>query len=150
MHEFTGESPMFRTAYNYDTDSVSRETGLACPDDGLTQQHHSEEADINTIVRRFGLTGQLPQAREAPEYGDFSHVTDYHTAMNAVLEADQHFMALPAELRAQFNNDPGALLDFVYDDNNRAKAEEMGLVPKKKTGVESPPATTPTTEEPKK
>lgn len=140
-NEFTGETPMFRTQYNYDTEQVSKETGLACdPDEGRTQQHHAEDADINTIVRRFGLTGELPQSREPAQYGDFTHVTDYHTALNAVAEAEQNFMALPADLRAQFNNDPGALLDFVQDNNNRAKAEELGLVPKK-PDVQSPPAT---------
>lgn len=148
MTEFTGESPIFRTGYNYDTEHVSRQTALACPqDEGMTQQNHRDEADINTIVRRFGLTGELPMPRDTAEWGDFTHATDYHTAMNAVKAAEQRFMELPADLRAKFDHNAGKLLDFLNDDTNRAAAEEMGLVPKKQTVVHSAPATTAATTE---
>jgi len=152
MNEFTGESPIFRTGYNHDGDQVSLVTGLACdPDEGRTQQHHAEDADINTIVRRFGLTGELPPARTAPEFGDFTNATDFHTAMNAVKHAEQVFMGYPAELRARFNHDPGALLDFVHDAHNREEAHKLGLLKNTQAPVQS---TTPqpdgATTEPKK
>ena len=37
-------------------------------------------------------------------------------------------MQLPADVRTRFNNDAGALVDFVSDDANRAEAEKLGLV----------------------
>jgi len=102
--------------------------GLACFEPSLAQQHARDECDINTIVRRFGLTGELPNNVRVPRYGDFTAVSDYQTAMNMVIEANEAFMQLPAEVRSRFNNDPGALVDFMSDDNNRAEAEKLGLV----------------------
>lgn len=117
-----------RTPYNYDTMEASDASALSCPEPTLAQQHARDECDINTIVRRFGLTGELPNNVRVPRYGDFTAVTDYQTAMNMVLEANAAFMELPAEVRSRFNNDPGALVDFISDDSNRAEAEKLGLV----------------------
>lgn len=117
-----------RTPYNYDTMEVSDETGLECLDESLAQQHAKDETDINTIVRRFGLTGELPSGVRAPQYGDFTEATDYHTAMNAVIAANNSFMQLPADVRARFNNDAGAFVDFCSDDKNRDEAKKLGLI----------------------
>jgi phage internal scaffolding protein len=120
--------PFLRTPYNYDTMQASDECALECLDESLAQQHARDESDINTIVRRFGLTGELPNNVRAPQYGDFTGVTDYHTAMNAVIAADAAFMQLPADIRTRFNNDAGSFVDFCSDDKNRAEAERLGLV----------------------
>jgi phage internal scaffolding protein len=117
-----------RTPYNYDTNEASDASGLLCEDPSLAQQHAKEESDINTIVRRFGLTGELPNGVRAPQYGDFTEATDYHTAMNAVISANNAFMTLPADIRARFNNDPGAFVDFCSDDKNREEAKQLGLI----------------------
>lgn len=117
-----------RTPYNYDVDEASNYSALVCEDPSLAQQHAKDECDINTIVRRFGLTGELPSGVRAPQYGDFTETTDYHTALSAVRAADAAFMQLPADVRTRFNNDPGALVDFVSNDANRAEAEKLGLV----------------------
>ena len=123
------KTPFLRTPYNYDTAQASDESALECKDPSLAQQHAAEECDINTIVRRFGLTGQLPENVRMPQYGDFSDATDYHTALNAVIAANESFMQLPADVRTRFNNDPGAFVDFCSDENNRAEAVKLGLVP---------------------
>jgi len=120
--------PFLRTPYNYDVDLVSDETGLKCEDPSLAQQHQKEESDINNIVARFGLTGELPFADRQPRYGDFSAVTDYHSAMNAVRSASEDFMSLPADLRARFHNDPAELIEFLSLDANRDEAIKLGLV----------------------
>jgi phage internal scaffolding protein len=120
--------PFLRTPYNYDVDFASDESALTCEDTSLTQQHQKEDADINHIVARFGLTGELPFANRQPRYGDFTAVTDYHSAMNAVRSASEDFMSLPAELRARFNNDPAALIDFLASTDNRDEAIKLGLV----------------------
>lgn len=117
-----------RTPYNYDRNKASDQSGLACKDATRTQQHFAEEVDINTIVRRFNLTGQLPTNIRMPEYGDFENAFDFHTAMNAIRQAQESFMAMPANIRARFHNDPGEFVDFVADDANRAEAEKFGLV----------------------
>jgi len=142
-----------RNGYNYDRDKASLETGLKCPEESLTKQSFTEEADINTIVRRFNLTGQLPENIRQPVYADFENAFDFHSAMNAIRAAQESFDAMPADLRARFHNDPGEFVDFVNDNDNRAEAEKMGLVlpktpleatPDPKTGeITSPPVTPP-------
>lgn len=118
-----------RTAHNYDRDAASDEAGLSCPpEEGVTQQQFAEECDINTIVRRFGLTGELPGDFKAPQYGDFTDVGDYQTALNSVLRAQEEFMSLPGEIRARFQNDPQQLLLFVHDEKNREEAQKLGLL----------------------
>lgn len=111
-----------------DFDQASWDIGLVCLDDSKAVQSAAEEADINTIVRRFGLTGQLPVDVKAPQYGDFTEVTDYQTAMNAVLEAQASFAAMPAEVRSRFGNDPGAFVDFCSDESNKDEMKKLGLL----------------------
>lgn len=125
-------APFLRTPYNYDVDAVSIETGLKCEDTSLTQQHMAEETDINYIVERFGVTGQLPEAPAyTPTYGDFTGVSDYRQALDAVSAADAAFMALPANIRARFDNDPALFVDFCSstDPADRNEAIELGLIP---------------------
>lgn len=118
-----------RSAFNYDPDKVSAETGLSCPEDeSKTQQSFKDECDINTIVKRFGLTGELPQDYQMPQSGDFTGVSDYQSAMNAVRAAEEAFMAVPAEIRARFSNDPGKFMAFFDDPANRDEGLRLGLL----------------------
>ena len=119
-----------RTPYNYDTDAASNESGLACEEPSLAQQHFKEECDINTILQKFNITGILPEAPLSPRYGDFTGIGDYHTALNRVIAAQEEFEALPAQIRARFDNDPAQLIEFLQNDKNRLEAEELGLVEK--------------------
>ncbi|QXP07887.1 MAG: internal scaffolding protein [Arizlama microvirus] len=123
--------PFMRTPYNYDTNAASNESGLACEEPSLAQQHFAEECDINNILRQFNITGLLPEAPLSPRYGDFSGITDYHTALNAVIAAEDGFMALPADLRARFQNDPENLINFLDDEANKDEAIKLGLIDQK-------------------
>ncbi|AXH74318.1 MAG: internal scaffolding protein [Microviridae sp.] len=130
--------PVFvRSANNYDMDAVSRETGLLCDDESLAVQSGKEEADINTIVRRFGLTGELPGDLKMPQSGDFTNVPDFHGAMNLIASTQAEFLRVPAEIRARFNNDPQRLMSFLDDDGNRVEAEKLGFL-KPKVDVAPP------------
>ena len=122
---------MFRTGYNYDRDAASLESGVALdPEGNRTQQQFRDECDINVIVKRFGLTGELPSNFRAPMQGDFSDIGDFQSAMEAVRNAEEAFMQMPAALRARFENDPGRLIDFLSDEKNRDEAVNLGLVNK--------------------
>lgn len=121
--------PFLRTAYNYDMNAAGDESGLECKDPTLTKQSFAEEVDINTIVKRFKLTGELPKDIRLPTYEDFTGVFDFHSAMNAVAQAREAFDKMPANVRTRFNNDPGAFVDFTADRNNLAEARTLGLVP---------------------
>jgi phage internal scaffolding protein len=120
-------APFLRTPYNYDTLAASDESGIACEDASLAQQQFKDECDINNILRQFNITGQLPDAPLSPRYGDFTGISDYKTALDRVIAADEEFMNLPAAIRARFNNDAAELIEFLNNDENRAEAEKLGL-----------------------
>lgn len=117
-----------RTPFNYDRNAVSKTTGLHCKDPSLTQQQFIEECDINTIVERFHLTGEVPQLTELPSFGNFTGIFDFQSAQNAIRQANEQFMELPAKLRARFHNDPQEFLEFCSDADNRPEAVKLGLV----------------------
>lgn len=124
------KKPIFlRTPHNYDTDAVSNETGLRCEDLSLAQQSFRDETDINNILERFNITGELPGGHAQPQYGDFlDSPVDYKQALDVVKGAQSAFNALPASLRARFDNEPSKFVDFVSDDANRKEAFELGLL----------------------
>lgn len=140
-----------RTPYNYDTDHVSEETGLYCPpEESRTQQSQRDDADINVIVRRFGLTGQLPDNIRVPQYGDFTNITNYHDAMNAVIRANGEFARLPANIRTRFNNSPEQFVEFCMNEENIDEMIRLGLIEKRPDGDPKPPVSgEPSAPEPK-
>lgn len=118
-----------RAPWNYDVDGASDDAGLSFDgEESLTHQSFKEECDINTIVRRFGLTGELPENLRMPVSGDFTGVTDFHTAMIVVRQAQEEFLRVPAHIRARFANDPGEMMAFLEDERNRDEAVRLGLV----------------------
>lgn len=139
--------PVVRAPGQYDADLVSTESGLACLDESKAKQAFAEECDINTIVRRFGLMGQLPENVPVILEGDFSEtVTDFHSAMNLVVEAQRTFMLMPADVRSRFGNDPGSFVSFcsALDDKGQlANLDEM-----RKLGLAVPAAPAPKAPEP--
>ena len=119
-----------RAPGNYDPDLASDQAGFECVGETMTQQQFADECDINTIVERFGLTGELPNNLRMPVSGDFTGVVDFKTAMDAVSQAQSAFNQLPGHLRARFENDPQRLMRFLENDKNREEAVELGLVVK--------------------
>lgn len=127
---YTGElvELVARNPFSYPAALVSEASGLHCLDVSKTVQSATEEADINTIVRRFNLTGQLPTDLRAPVYGDFTGIGDFKSALNAVLQAEEAFMKMPAEVRSRFDNDAGLFVDFCSNPANVDEAVKLGLV----------------------
>lgn len=130
--------PFVRSAFNYDRDAASQESGLLCEDPSRTQQSFAEECDINTICRRFGVTGMLPQNVAPVLDSAFHEIFDYQSALNVMRQADESFMTMPAHVRARFHNDAGEFVDFVSDEDNRYEAIKLGLV--MPPPVDAPPA----------
>lgn len=138
-----------RNPYNYDSDALSQDTGLACKDESLTEQEHAEEADINYIAERFMRTGQMPQVLNLPTAGDFEGIFDFQTAMNTIAQAREEFMSLPAKVRTRFSNDPAQLLEFVNNKDNYDEAVKLGFIPKKEKPADPPgPAPDATSKDP--
>ena len=125
-----------RAPYNYDVEEASRESGLECLDKSLAVQSQRDEADINTIVKRFGLTGVLPQVAVPPTYGDFDQIDDYRTALEVISRANASFAALHPDVRTRFQNNPALFVDFCMDAGNLEEMRKMGLaIPKENVNV---------------
>ena len=111
----------FRTAYGAKL-KVAIATG-----DGLTEQNHKDETDINNIVRKYNKTGLIDHLNQFEKhYGDMTGY-DYQEAMNTVAAANTMFEGLPSSIRNKFDNDPAKFINFVDDEANADKLVEMGL-----------------------
>lgn len=118
----------FKTIYNY-----VQSDGVDFKEPSMTQQQFKDECDINKIMDRYLKTGVLSDPldkRGTPKYGEYADLGDYMDHMNKVVEANEMFEALPAQIRKRFNNNPADLIEFVMDPNNRTEAEFLGLIDK--------------------
>lgn len=129
----------YRQHNNYDRKENSETNAIADYGKSLTVQSFAEEADINVIMDRYGVTGQMPLNPKTPMYGDFTEVTDYQTSMNAIVKAQRDFMELPAKLRSRFDNNPQKLLEFMEDEDNLDEAVKLGLCIKPQVTDEAKP-----------
>lgn len=106
-------------------------TALYCDEPSLTQQHFKEECDINEILRRSQVSGQLPVRSTPPMYGDFTAVPkSLEESFAMIKQANDLFMALPWEARERFGNNPEKMIAFLQDPRNREEAIRLGLVNK--------------------
>lgn len=112
----------------------------------MTQQHFKDECDINRIIEKYasGLSNITPEtvrqiinqttpperlmSSRSPVFGDFSDVKDFQSAQNAVIEAENAFMSIPARVREKFGNDPGRFIAWLQDPSNVEEAEELGFL----------------------
>lgn len=145
--EFTSmfKPPFVRSAHNYDMNEASDASGLKCLDPSLTVQSEAEEADINVLVKRFGITGVMPQNVRVPQYEDYEGIFDFQSAVNAARLSQESFNTMPADIRARFGNDPQAFFNYCTArdlDGKLSNLDEMrklGLAVAAPVVVESPP-----------
>nr|QXN72775.1 MAG: internal scaffolding protein [Microvirus sp.] len=95
----------------------------------LTKQSMRDECDINFILKKHQKQGTLDSLRKTkPEvYGDFSDSGSYQEALNIVMDAQEQFAGLSANVRKFFDNDPEKFLAFMEDPRNAEKWIELGL-----------------------
>lgn len=133
--------PSVRSAASgsFDRSLWSDANGLTCNDPSRAIQSQKEEADINTIVRNFGVTGKLPVSVRLPTFDDFDQVSDYREAIHAVRDAEKAFLSMPSELRDRLGNSPQRFLEWCADAGNLEEMRKLGLA-KPVAPVETPPA----------
>lgn len=117
-----------RVPYVYDSQALSDATGLRCRDVSRTSQEFRDEVDINTIAKRYGLTGELPSGVPMVLQGDFTNVLDFRSGMDLIVRARESFDAQPASVRARFDHDPHKFLEFTSKVENLDEAIRLGLV----------------------
>lgn len=94
----------------------------------LTEQSHKEKCNVNKIIAKYDVTGVLNHVKTIEaRYGDMTG-HDFHSAMNKLIDIQNHFDQLPSNIRKRFNNDPGQYLEFFEDEGNRDEAIKLGLV----------------------
>ncbi len=95
-------------------------------DDGITEQHHSDECNVNKILATYMKTGILPPIDPNAQYGDMSDF-DYQSMQNQIANANSLFEQLPENVKMRFGNEPYRFLNFVQDEKNYDELVEMGL-----------------------
>jgi phage internal scaffolding protein len=94
----------------------------------MTKQQFKDECDINVIMAQYQQTGIIDFLnKHEPQYIDCTGF-DFDQAQYTVAQAQSLFNDLPSSIRARFENQPSAFLNFVQDENNRGEAEKLGLV----------------------
>lgn len=132
---------MLKKFRGYDTNVASVEAFQDVKQgEQMTVQSEKDNCDINVIVKRFGVTGQLPIVSRLPTYGDFDSIFDFRSAMESVRSAQERFDALPSDVRKRFYNDPQMFVEFASDPKNLDEMRKMGLAKALPPEVvESPP-----------
>lgn len=105
--------------------------GIVFTEPSMTQQHFKDETMIDNILQKYAETGFLtdPFSPKRPiQFGDFSDVTDFQTAQNAVARATEYFESLPSRIRSSFNNSPQEFLNALNDPEQRSNLEALGFV----------------------
>lgn len=93
-----------------------------------TQQQYKDECDVNNIMKRYQQTGEIHHLnRSQGVYADLSEIKDYQSMLNTVLAAQETFEALPANVRARFENNPAKLIEFVQDTKNLDEGIKLGI-----------------------
>ena len=114
--------PEFQTAYS---DVVRPVTINKKP--SMTKQHLKDEADVNKIIKRYGLA-QIQQnaAMVELQYGEITSMS-LQEAIDMVEKANEAFLTVPSEIRAKFNNDAGAWIDYATNPANLDELVKLGL-----------------------
>nr|DAW93618.1 MAG TPA: Scaffold protein [Microviridae sp.] len=115
--------------------------GIVFTEPSMTQQHFKDETMIDNILQKYAETGFLtdPFSPKRPiQFGDFSGVTDFQTAQNAVARATEYFESLPSYIRSSFNNSPSDFLQALNDPEQRSKLETLGFIAPEETKLPEP------------
>lgn len=123
--------------------AYSREPGepILFTEPSMTKQSFKASCDINNILVKYQKTGVFDHVKQYEgQYFDATE-TDYHEAMNTIINADNMFADLPAKARDYFNNDPAEFLAFFdeYSDEAVDKLYDLGLAIGTRNGSNRPP-----------
>ena len=111
-------------------------SGLTCLKPSMTSQEFKEECNINVLLKKYAVQAKLlglPLSEVIPQptsdnFGDFTDVDDFQTAMNRVAEVNNMFSNLPADIRDQCNNKPENFLRMLHDDKRYKEFVDRGIL----------------------
>jgi len=123
---------------SFDRESNSLKTAIVCSGIGKAKQSFKEECDINSIIKKFGVSAKLPMNLRPVVTQDFVETFDFLSAQNAVLAARKSFESLPAKVRMRFNNDAASFVNFCSDSKNIEELRALGLANPVKESIITP------------
>lgn len=108
-----------------------------------TKQAFKQECDINHIMKKFKKIEGVDflsryQGYTGGQFGDFTGVTDYRSAIEQIRSAEAVFDSLPAMVRRRFDNDPASFLDFCQNPANAGELVAMGLAKAQPSATPAP------------
>lgn len=107
------KGPFYCTGFNEDMDARSLLVSVDTGDETAVIQSGKDDADINTLVERFGVTTLGMSGPISPLlFGDFTGVGDFRSAIDAVRAGEESFMQLPGQVRAMFENDAQRFVEW--------------------------------------
>lgn len=93
-----------------------------------TSQAFADECDINRVLDRakkgIGLAHLANYQAQYADFSDMDHNT-YEDMRFRLAEAETMFQDLPAHIRSEFDNNAGKFFEFVNDDKNKDRLEEI-------------------------
>lgn len=94
----------------------------------LVKQSMSAECDINKIMEKYRLGGEIQHVNKAQgHYGDFSSGQEFTQAYTAIAEAEAGFAELPAHIRDLFGNNAETFLYKMEEDEFREDLVKAGV-----------------------
>ncbi len=117
-------------AFGHPQDRERNRVSVSASEGGRTKQSFQFDADPNTLMRQFVKTGKkeiLEQTQSVAQYGDFSEIPDFFTALIQVQQCTEEFNELPVNIRVHVNNSPAEFLDLVSDPDRHAECVDLGL-----------------------
>lgn len=127
-----------------DGSAADEKHGLAaavrCEDPSLTVQTFTEDANINVLARRFGIT-EIPFTPVSEEVIDTTQFPELREILEARRAAANGFANLPLKIRKRFRNSPEELWNFLQDPDNADEAVRLGLLFRRAEPENSSPPT---------
>lgn len=100
-------------------------------------QSHADSVDIHIILKQFAAGDVSVLSRVQGAYGDFTQMPKtFAEALNTMVAAEQYFMSLPVEVRAQFGHN---FNQFIASMDQSDFTARMGISPQVETP--QPPVT---------
>lgn len=115
-----------------------RRVTVDCKEPTRTVQDFKESCDINYIMEKYQRDGIMSMMTRDPQVGDFSNFKDYHSSLNIIIDAEEQFQEIPANIRERFNNDPEEFYNFAVDPENIDELRNLGLAYGLEPSVDAP------------
>lgn len=115
--------------------------------ESMTEQSHGNSVEIHHILKKYRAQGiDLFNDNVLANWWQEVNLVDapdFQEAQNMIARANELFMQVPSDIRADFDNDPGQFIEFMSDPENREEIEEYGFDASHLGGASDTPPTTP-------